>query len=142
MHVIREGEESITRTRSLVQLLPPLLPLFLTQRFGETFEKTLPVRLLRPLKDLAADVEVNGIRLIRTLDAFFEGEGEDLWVMPEPPQVGFGPRQTSAVDTRLLSGSNSNDRPTVCVRDAVRLRVLEGECGNDQVSDGIRWELE
>lgn len=73
MHVIREGEESITRTRSLVQLLPPLLPLFLTQRFGETFEKTLPVRLLRPLKDLAADVEVNGIRLIRTLDAFFEG---------------------------------------------------------------------
>ena len=142
MHVIREGEEGITRTCGLIQLLPPLLPLFFTQRLRDTFEKTFPARLLGTLEDLAADVEVDGVRLVRALSTFFEREGKDLWMMPEPPQVGFRSGQAGAVDTRLLSGSDSNDRPTVCVRDAVRLRVLEGERGNDQVAHGILWKLE
>jgi len=85
MHVIGEGEESITRTRGFIQLLPPLLPLFFTQRLGYSFEEALPVRLLRPLEVLAANVEINGVRLFRALDAFFEREREDLRVVPEPP---------------------------------------------------------
>ena len=141
VHVIREGEESIARTCGLIQLLPPVLPLFLAQRLGDTFKKTLPVRLLRSLENLTADVEVNGVRLVRALDAFFEGKRKDLWVMPEPPKVGLGPRQTGAVDTRLLSGPDPDDRSTVCIGDAVGLGILEGECGNDQVPHGVIREL-
>jgi len=85
MHVIREWEESITRTCGFIQLLPPLLPFLLTQGLGDTFEKALPVRLLRPFEILATDVEINGISLVRAFDAFFEGEGQDFGVVPEPP---------------------------------------------------------
>jgi len=85
MHVIGEWEESVTRTCGLVQLLPPLLPLLIAQGLRDSFEKALPVRLLRSFEDLATDVEVNGIRLVRAFDAFFKGEREDLGVVPEPP---------------------------------------------------------
>jgi len=142
VHVIREGEEGIARTRGPIQLLPPVLPLFLTQSLWKTLEKSLPVRLLRSLEDLAANVEVDGVRLVRALDAFFEGEGEDLRVVPEPPKVGLRSRQTGAMDTRLLSSTDPDDRSTVCIGDAVRLGILEGKCGNDQVPHGVIRELE
>lgn len=137
MHVIGEREEGIARARSLVQLPPPLLPLFLAQRFRHTFEETLPACLLRPLEDLAADVEVNGIRLVCTLDTLFEGKRKNFRVVPEPPQVGLGPCQTGAMDTRLLTSSDTDDRSAVCVGNAIRLGVLQGKCGDDQVPHGV-----
>ena len=142
MHVIREREKGVTRTRSLIQLLPPLLPLFIAQWFGYSFKKTFPVRFLGPLKNLAANVEIDGVRLFRTFNALFERKRKDLLVVPEPPEIGFGSCKTGAVDTRLLSGPDTDNRSTVCVGNTVRLGVLEGERGNNQVPRGISWELQ
>jgi len=85
MHVIWEWEESITRACGLIQLLSPFLLLFIIQRFWDLFEETLPVRLLGSLEDFAANVEVNGVCLVRALDALFEGKRENLRMVPEPP---------------------------------------------------------
>jgi hypothetical protein len=62
-------------------------------------------------------------------------------VVSEPPQISFRPRQTGAVNTRLLSGSNPDNRPAVCVGDTVGLSVLEGECSDNQVPYSISWKL-
>lgn len=142
MNVIGEGEEGIARARDTVQLASPLLLLLLSQRRNSAFEEALPVLLLASLENLSGDVEINGVGLLSALDALLEGEGEHLRVVTEPPEVGLSTGKTRAVDTRLLASTDSDDGAVVCVRDAVRLGVLESKGGNDQVGDSFLRELQ
>lgn len=94
------------------------------------------MRLLATFQDFAGDEEVDGVGFFGTFDAFFEGEGEDARVVAEPPVVGFGAGETGAVDTGLLTCTETDDGAVEGVGDGVRLSVFEGKGGDNEVGDG------
>ena len=61
--------------------------------------------------------------------------------MTEPPEISLGSGETGAVDTGLLTGTNTNDSATVGIGNTVGLSVLEGEGSNDQVGESLSGEL-
>lgn len=135
MHVIRERKERITRARHPIQLGRPLLLLLRTQRLYTALEETLPLRLLPTLQYFSTDEEVNGVGLLGALDALFEGERENARVVAEPPEIGFPPCQTGAVDPGLLTRTETDDRSMQSVSNTVRLRVLKRQSRKDQICD-------
>ena len=141
VHIIREREERVARARDAVQLLRVHLALLRAQRRGHLLEVGLPLRELAALERLAGDEEVDRVRLLRALDALLEREREHARVVPQPPEVRLGAREARAVDARLLPGADPDRRAAVGVRDAVRLRVLERERGDDEVGDRLVVQL-
>jgi hypothetical protein len=142
MHIIREREERVTRARNTVQLTHPRLLLLLVQlQTLDGVKERLPLLLLSALEHLAGDEQVDGVGLVCAFGALLEGEGEDAGVVAEPPEVGFRPGETGAVDARLLAGAEADDGAVLGVCDRVGLGVLEGEGGHDQVGYGRFGEL-
>lgn len=105
--IIREGEEGVTRAHHIHQLSRMLLLLFACQRGRNLtlYEEGFPLSLFTSFEEFSADEQVDSVGFVSTLDACFEGHGEDTWVVSEPPVVSFGARETGAVDARLLAGS-------------------------------------
>lgn len=57
-------------------------------------------------------------------------------MVSEPPGVSFRSCETSAVDSGLLSCSESNGSSVVGEADRVGLSVFEGEGSDDEISEG------
>ena len=124
MDVVREREEGIAGAGHAVQL-PRMFRAFLgTERCRDFVEQALPVRLLATFQHFAANEKVYRVRLVRALDSFLERECEDARVVAQPPVVGFGACEPRAVDTRLLSGAQSDYGAVVRISYAVGLGVL------------------
>lgn len=81
VHVIRKWEKRVTRTCNLIQLPSPLLLLRLAERRGHLLELPLPLGTLTTLEYLPAHKEVDRVRFLSALDAFFEWECEDAGVV-------------------------------------------------------------
>jgi hypothetical protein len=62
-------------------------------------------------------------------------------MVPQPPVVRFGARESRAVDARLLARAQSDDRAAIGVGYAVRLGVLQSQRRDDQILNGTFWEL-
>jgi len=124
VHIIREREKSIARTRHPIQLPRMLPPLLVSNRRGNTLEQTLPLLLLPALKYFGSDKQVNGVRLVGALDTLFEGKREDARVVAHPPVVRFAAGEARTVDARLLAGADADEGAFVGVGDAVGLRVF------------------
>lgn len=97
--------------------------------------------LLAALKHLAADVEVDGVRLLCAFNSFLERECEDLGMVTEPPKICFSTSQASTVNAGLLTGSDSDDGAVVGIGHTVGLGVLESEGGDNQIRDGLLRKL-
>lgn len=54
-------------------------------------------------------------------------------MMPKPPVVCFGARETRAVDSRLLTCAKANDGPMQGIGDAIGLSVFECKSSDDEV---------
>ena len=126
--VIREREERIAGTRHAIEPPRVLHALLGAKRRGylPLLEQALPLRLLAALEDLPTDEEVDRVGLFGTLDALLERQREHARMVPQPPVVRFGARESRAVDARLLARAQSDDRAAIGVRYAVRLGVLQG----------------
>lgn len=61
--------------------------------------------------------------------------------MAEPPEVSFAARETGAVNARLLTRADTNDRAMERIRNTVGLGVFKGQSGYNQVSDGAGGNL-
>ena len=62
-------------------------------------------------------------------------------MVAQPPDVRFRSCEPRAVDARLLACAQADDSPVFSVRDAVRLRVLDRQCSDDEVSHCLLREL-
>jgi hypothetical protein len=105
MHVIREREERVTRACHAVKPPRVLRALLGAERRRDRVEQALPLRLLAALEHLAADEEVDRVRLLGALDALLERQREDARVVAQPPVVRLGAREPRAVDARLLASA-------------------------------------
>ena len=119
MHVVREREERITGARHAVELARMIRALLGAKRRRDLLEQALPLCLLAALEHLAADEEVDRVRLVGALDALLERQREDARVVSQPPVVRLGARESRAVDARLLAGAQADYRAAVGVRYAV-----------------------
>lgn len=110
--IVGEGEEGVGRTGDSLQFLHVGLLLLLGKGGGDLVEQALPLRPLARvgLENVASDKEVDGVGLVGTLGSLFEGKGEHSRVVTQPPVVGLFTGQSGAVNSRLLSGSETNDR--------------------------------
>lgn len=66
---------------------------------------TFPLRFLATLEWLTANEQIDRVSFFSPFDAFLEWEGEDAWMVTEPPVIGFGTCKTGAMDTGLLTCS-------------------------------------
>lgn len=118
--IVGEGEESIRGQGDAGVFGEPLLTFFGRKRFWEFSKLGLVFFLFGAAGgDLVADVEVNCVALVGTLSAFSPLESEDAGMLAEPPVVGLVASETSAVDARLLAGTETNDHTALCVADRV-----------------------
>lgn len=119
VNVVREGEEGIRCTGNTLELLHERVPFLLAQRRRNFVEQALPLSALRrvSLEHLASDEQVDGVGFVGSLGALLEGQGQDTRVMTQPPVVGLVTCQSSAVDSRLLSGAETDDGTVECVTD-------------------------
>lgn len=118
----------------------------------------------------AADVLVDSVGHLRSLHAAAKLHGQDTRVVPQPPVVHFVPSQPRAMDTRLLTGTNTDNlvnRPQTnisretcgasrlllltaagsylaifSVADRVGLSVLDSDGGDDEVAHRFLRELD
>jgi hypothetical protein len=135
MHIIREREERIARTRNPIQLTRPLPLFLLLQRWHLALEQALPLFLLPALQHFSADEQVDAVGFICAFYSFFEGESKDAWVVAEPPEIGFPACETGTVDARLLACPDADDGSMEGVCDAVGLCIFQSECRDDEVCD-------
>lgn len=137
VNIVGEGEEGVGSTSDTSQLLHVLFPFFLCQRLGHGLEQPLPLRTLTALglERLTSDEQVNGIGLVGSLGTFLKGQREDTRMVSKPPIVSLVTRETSAVDTRLLACTKTDDGTVESVTDRVGLGVLESEGSDDEVGD-------
>ena len=98
MHVVREREEGIAGAGHTIQLPRVLRALLGAERRRDFVEQALPVRLFAALQYFSANEKVYRIRLVRALSPFLEREREDARVVPQPPVVSLGARESRAVD--------------------------------------------
>lgn len=135
MDIVREREEGVARARNTAELRRPFLLLVCAQCRRDVLEQPLPLRLLAALEHLAPDEQVNGVRLLRALHALLEREGENARMVPEPPVVSLRACQACAMDARLLACAEADNCSVVCICYTVRLRVFEGQCCDNEVSE-------
>jgi hypothetical protein len=119
MHVVREREERITGTGHAVELSRVVRALLHAERRRDLLEQAFPLRLLSTLEHLASDEEVDRICLFRALHPLLERQREHARVVPQPPVVRLGTRESRAVNARLLAGAQSDYRTAVGIRYAV-----------------------
>lgn len=119
MHVVREREKRIARTRHTVELRRVVRTLLGAERRRDLFEQAVPLLFLAALENLASDKEVDRVRFFGALDSFLEWECKNARVVAQPPIIGFGARKSRAVDTRLLTCAQSDYGAAIGIRHAV-----------------------
>lgn len=87
------------------------------------------------------EVDVDGIVAVGTADTLLERQVQHLRLCRCPPLVGFLTGQSCAVDTALLSGSDTNGLSVLNVTNRVALRVFECDERNLQVAESLRSEF-
>lgn len=108
VHVVREREKRIARTRHTVELSRVVRTFLGAERRRDLFEQAVPLLFLAALENLASDKEVDRVRFFGALDSFLEWERKNARVVAQPPIIGLGARKSRAVDTRLLACAQSD----------------------------------
>ena len=83
------------------------------------------------------DIYVDGVVTVGTTDVIHERQVHHLRMLAQPPDVGLVTCQTGAVDTALLTGTDTDGLSVLHVADRVRLGIFQGDKGDDQVAFGL-----
>ena len=108
LDIVSEGEECIGATNNICIFSKPCL-LFLSCKYGRLLsEDGLPGTLGKNILILIADVEVDSIVTVSSLDGVEELETEDLGALAKEPVVSLASGKPGAVDSGLLSRSDTD----------------------------------
>ena len=140
LDVVAEGEEGIATKTYVGVLCQPLLHLLLGERFGAFGEELLPLAIAQNVLALGTDVDINSIVAVGTTDTGNEGKVHHLGVLTKPPDVGLVASQTGAMDTALLTGTNTDGLTILNIAYAIALGVLQRNEGDNQVTSGLLGE--
>ena len=139
--VITEGEEGVRAKAYAGVAGYPGSFLLTCERFGAFGEELLPGAVGEDIVMIVGDVDVDGVVAISTTDAGHERQAHHLGMLTQPPNVGLLTGEARAVDAALLSGTDTDGLPVLDVADAVALRVLERDEGDDQVTTLVLGEV-
>ncbi|KIO08645.1 hypothetical protein M404DRAFT_37569, partial [Pisolithus tinctorius Marx 270] len=96
-------------------------------------ELTFPLQLLTPIKDFTAHEQVDRVRFLSALHIFSIRKCQYTRVVLEPPGVGSGACKPGAVNSRLLTSAEANDRAVFGIPNTVGLGVFEGKGSNKYI---------
>ena len=81
MHVVREWEKRIARTRHTVELPRMIRTLLGAERWRDLSKQAVPLLFLAALENLASDKKVDRVRFFGALDSFLEWESKNARVV-------------------------------------------------------------
>mmetsp|Transcript_22634 Transcript_22634/g.52742 ORF Transcript_22634/g.52742 Transcript_22634/m.52742 type:complete len:308 (+) Transcript_22634:86-1009(+) len=131
---VAERKEGIGRQGDPLEGGEPFLLLDLRQWFGNHFKLLLPLASLNR-GEIAFNEANAGVHFVLALRAGLELQALHLRVLPQKPGVGLTACEFDAVDPALLPSADTNNLPVLCIRNTVRLGVLDSHRGHDQVGD-------
>ena len=138
---VGEGEEGIGAQGHSVTAVQPG-PLFLVgQGLGTLREVVLPDTLGADILLVAVDVAVDDVVTAGTAQISPEGQVQGLGVLAQEPGIGFAAGKADAVDSGLLTGTDTDGLAVISKADGVRLGVLQGNERNDQVDLGTLGQV-
>ena len=137
LDVVAEGEEGIATETYIGVLSQPLLHFLLGERFGTLGEELLPFAIAQNILALGTDVDINGVVAVGTTDTGYEGEVHHLGMLTQPPDVGLIASQTGAMDTALLTGTDTDGLTVLNIADAIALCVFQCNQCDYQVTTSL-----
>ena len=141
LDVVAEGEEGIGTETYLRVLGNPRFLFLAGEGFGLCLEELLPGAVAENIIVVVGDIYIDGVVTVGTADIVDKGEVHHFRMLAEPPDVGFVTGQAGAVDTALLSGTDTDGLSVLHVADGVGLRIFQGDEGNHQVALGLGGEF-
>ena len=117
LDVIPEREERIGAERHVIQSLEPIDLLLDSKRLGLFGKNALPI--VENVLTLIADINIDGVVSIGTLDIRAERQIQNVGALTQPPDVSFIAGKARAMDTRLLTGADADRLPAFDVADGV-----------------------
>ena len=124
LNVVSEGEEGVRAQSDPIVFGQPC-PLFFCRKDRRSARKyLLPGAIRKEVLILIADIEIDGIVPIRSLDAIEEGKPHDPGILPQPPVVRLLARQSGAVNSGLLACPDTDRLPILDIADGIGLGVL------------------
>ena len=139
--IVNEGEESVAGNADILELLHPSLTLLGSEGSGDLLEDTLESLTLRAvLRELTADEKVDGVALVGALGALLPLDAKNALVEAHPPVVGLVTGKSGAVNSGLLSSTETNNLSVVGVANRVALSVLESDGGDGKIAGSALGE--
>ena len=133
---VGEGEECIGAQSHSITGIQPCALLFRGQRLGALSEVILPDTLCADIFLIAVDVAVNDVVATGSTQICTERQVQSLGMLTQEPGIGLAACQSDAVDSGLLTGTDTDGLTVVSKANRVTLGVLQGDQGNDQVELG------
>ena len=137
LDVVRKREECIGRESDVLKSSKPFVSLFSGNGSGPLGKVVLPDTVSADILFAAVDVAIDHIVAVRTAQVGTELEVQRLGVLTQEPGIGLGTCQAGAVDTALLTGTDTNSLSVISETNRVRLGVLQGNQRYDQVDLSI-----
>jgi len=139
--IVNEGEESIAGDADVLKLLHPSLTLLGSEGSGDLLEDTLESLTLRAvLGELTADEQVDSVALVGTLGALLPLNAENALVEAHPPVVSLVAGKSGAVNSGLLSSTETNNLSVVGVANRVALSVLKSDGSDGKITGSALGE--
>lgn len=133
--------ESITGNADILELLHPSLTLLSSEGSGDLLEDSLEsLTLGAVLRELAANEQVDGVTLVGSLGSLLPLDSKNTLVEAHPPVVGLVTGKSGAVDSRLLSSTETNNLSVVGVAYRVALSVLESDGSDSKIASSALGE--
>ena len=138
LDIVAEGEEGVGAKGYAGVLGNPGALLFQGQHGGLQSEELLPGTVAKHVVVLVLrDIDIDGVVAVGTTDALLEGQGHDLRVLAQPPDVGLVAGEAGTVDAALLTSTDADGLTILDVADGVGLGVLQRDEGDDEVAAGF-----
>ena len=128
-----KGKNASEPRQTLCVLCQPCLLFFLGEHFRLYLECILPCTFCQHVHIFIRNVHVNCIVTIRTANTVYELQAHNLGMLTQPPDVCLIAGKTCAVDTGLLSGTDTDCLTVLNIAYGVRLGILQRNQGNQQI---------
>mgnify|MGYP001064455127 CR=1 FL=1 len=140
LNVIAEREECVTAESNVLQLCNPSLFLFASQRFRFFSEEVFPYAVSQYILIIIGDVNVDGVVAVGAAYSVNEREVHYFRVLAQPPYIGLVSCEACAVDTALLTCSDTDGLSVLNVAHRVALGVFQGDEAYDEVAFSLFGE--
>ena len=134
LDIIAEREEGIRTKGNAINGSEVGLCLFIGQRLGLAGEVLLPVAVCANVLFILIDIAVDHVVAIGAAKGILKGQVQHLFMLAQEPSISLAACQARAMDTGLLTGTNTDRLPIYGEANGVGLGIFQGDERNDQIA--------